>query len=284
MAEKKETGLVIPEEKSPALTEEKLTKLAGIFKDQSDAIYEPGILRLKIGHGTTSFTAEGFGSRDELHVVILSCEIIRALWPFGSKEFREECEDYLGGGPICSSRANAGVKGEPVLMDVNAPAGLPDIVEAVMDSSQICKRCRWNQFGSAESGAGKACKENRRLLVWNTETGIAASITVPPSSISQWTNYRAGLKDKNFTSVVTNISLDITKKGKIEWSVVKFKVVDTITAEVIAPLGRDVVYDGHTMMEAEALIAEFLRLDVEKDADYPANGHTEEPTPGGDEF
>jgi hypothetical protein len=60
-----------------------------------------------------------------------------------------------------------------------------------------CKGCQYNEFGSADKGKGKACKNIRRLAMisaspLNAETvqsGEVALMKLPVTSVKEWTKY-----------------------------------------------------------------------------------------------
>lgn len=57
---------------------------------------------------------------------------------------------------------------------------------------EICASCDLFQFGSADNGKGKACKEVRRLAlvpVDGIEGGEMALLSVPVTSVKNWSNY-----------------------------------------------------------------------------------------------
>lgn len=239
--------------------------------DQAAQDYEPGFLTFKIGHGTTAITAVGFGTTEEVTAVILAAELVRALWGTGTD--RDVIEEWTGGAPLCASRGNFGSQGTlPKVLDDTAPTIVKEVLTPILDCEMRCAKCPWNQFGSATVGKGKMCKESRRLLLWSAETNASGILSVPPSSIKNWKNYRAGLPGKNFSSVLTRITLQPVKMGKIEWSTLQFAVAGSVTNEMVAPLGRVVTYKGQQMMEIEALLAEFSQLDLDVEVDYPRNG------------
>src|SRR5690606_3893940 len=54
-----------------------------------------------------------------------------------------------------------------------------------------CANCAFNQFGSADDGAGKACKNMVRLYVLREGEAFPLMLTLPPTSIRNWANYLA---------------------------------------------------------------------------------------------
>ena len=63
-----------------------------------------------------------------------------------------------------------------------------------------CAECEWNRFGTSEMGAGKACKDGRRILCMAGNVGLdgvqRAEILpalIPPTSLKGWALYLKGL-------------------------------------------------------------------------------------------
>jgi len=103
-----------------------------------------------------------------------------------------------------------------------------------------CKTCPLNQFGSAEDGRGKACKNMHRVYLLRSGEMFPLLITLPPTSIKPLSNYiakRVLAKGKRTTDVITKISLKKTQNSSgITYSQVQFAKVedlDPATAEQI---------------------------------------------------
>ena len=64
--------------------------------------------------------------------------------------------------PKCFAFGEPGSGDESEMAPHPAMQADPDWFEP---QSEDCKSCQWNQFGSAEKGKGKACKNGRRLVV-----------------------------------------------------------------------------------------------------------------------
>lgn len=73
--------------------------------------------------------------------------------------------------------------------------GMKPHPKAPRPQANSCAECPFNQWGSAKVGKGKACKNNRRLLLmpYNDATGVQvdqiATLKIPPMSIKSWSNY-----------------------------------------------------------------------------------------------
>jgi len=91
-----------------------------------------------------------------------------------------------------------------------------------------CTGCKWNEFGSADVGRGKACKDVRRLMVilasdlaGKSADAIGGAevrqLSVPPASLGNFAAHLAGLPDKvasgNLRAALTKIAPRPRKKG-----------------------------------------------------------------------
>lgn len=104
--------------------------------------------------------------------------------------------------------------------------------------SKACIGCEWNEFGTADKGRGKACKNSRRLVLImedSLETGVADAqpiiMHLPVTSVRNYAGYVDQLaKNKNRppATVVTEISVVPDAKSQF---MVRFKHVDDISAD-----------------------------------------------------
>lgn len=97
----------------------------------------------------------------------------------------------------------------------------PDSEKVPEPVSEACDGCPNNEFGSADSGRGKACKNGRKLAVisadvkeltpeYVAETAVAF-IRVSPSGIKHWSGYVKKLKnalDAPVCGVITELDFD----------------------------------------------------------------------------
>jgi len=110
-------------------------------------------------------------------------------------------------------------------------------------AGQLCKDSDINQWGSADTGRGKACKNIRRLALLpedaleNVEAADPAFIKVPVTSVKAWAGYVRQLADtlkKPTLAVVTEIKLVPDAKTQFK---MQFKLVGTIDdAETVGAL------------------------------------------------
>lgn len=120
-------------------------------------------------------------------------------------------EDSTGEPPICSS-----MDGE---YGTDAESG----------EVHTCSKCPYNQYGSSSKGSGKACKNMIRLYMMVEGSPIPLVISLPPTSIKSWQNYRLGvLASRKLKPVeaVTELTLtpQVSKSGN-KYSVVRPKLV-----------------------------------------------------------
>jgi hypothetical protein len=100
--------------------------------------------------------------------------------------------------------------------------------------SDACEGCPMNEFGSADTGRGKACKNTRRLALLpedaleNVEDADVAFIKVPVTSVKAWAGYVRQLADtlkRPTLGVITQISLTPDPKTQFKMN---FKLMGTI--------------------------------------------------------
>jgi len=134
-----------------------------------------------------------------------------------------------------------------------------------------CATCPHNEWGSADTGRGKACNNNRRLILITEEAlsaGVGdaqcATIKVPTTSLSAWAQYVTNLKELHKRpplGVVTEISLVPDKKH--QWHM-NFKLVRTIDDGDVIEAAME---KSDSKMTQDMLMAPFLPM---PEADKPA--------------
>lgn len=132
--------------------------------------------------------------------------------------------------PVCYSKLL------PVEGDVNDMIPMEES-EAIQHSD--CKTCPMNQFGSADTGKGKACKNIRHLAVIpadalessdDIEAAEIAFMKLPPTSLKAWSGYIKALTTAGLSElcVITKITLEKDADTQIKLS---FSRVDDIGEE-----------------------------------------------------
>lgn len=130
----------------------------------------------------------------------------------------------------CNARFDEDSVGEPpVCTSMDGVVG----TDAETGEMRSCKDCPYNQYGSSEKGSGKACKNMIRLYMMTEGTPIPLVISLPPTSIKPWQNYRLGVlapAKLKPSEVVTELSLtpQVSKAG-IKYSIVKPRLVGKLS-------------------------------------------------------
>ncbi|MCL1964917.1 MAG: hypothetical protein FWF69_07635 [Firmicutes bacterium] len=129
------------------------------------------------------------------------------------------------------------------------------------DPGGSCKSCPLNQFGTADEGAGKACKNRRRIYVLREGEVFPLLLSLPTGSLKEFTKYIKKLlgKGKKSNMVVTRFSLKkATSSGGVVYSQAQFAVDRALTTEeqaLIDNLTEQVkAYSHQVSFDAEAAI------------------------------
>ena len=108
-----------------------------------------------------------------------------------------------------------------------------------------CPKCRHNVYGSAKHGAGKACKNSKRLLLYIPGHVIPNIINLPPTSIRSYESYMVALTDKkiHFATCFTEFSLEHKKsKAGLDIQMAGFRRCEMLPKEdlsIISQLRKD---------------------------------------------
>jgi hypothetical protein len=98
-----------------------------------------------------------------------------------------------------------------------------------------CADCPRHQFGSAEKGGGRACKDMIRLYILTEGIPLPLLLSLPPTSLKNWQNYRlATLAPRRLraSDVVTEFSLSpAVNAAGIKYSVVKPRALGLVDEE-----------------------------------------------------
>lgn len=114
------------------------------------------------------------------------------------------------------------------------------------DPGGECIKCPLNQYGTADEGKGKACKNRRRIYVLREGEVFPLLLSLPTGSLKEFTKYIKRLlsKGKKSNSVVTRFSLKkATNQGGVIYSQAQFvidriltpqeqKLIDALTEQV----------------------------------------------------
>ena len=149
-------------------------------------------------------TLEGDESAKSLDGIIVHWTTPRAYWRTGLDE---------GGGnapPDCFS---------------------PDGEYGTGDPGGDCFTCPFNQWGSAEKGGGKACKEKRLLFLLRPDSVLPVVVQVPSTSIQRMKRYFYRLSEKAIPhwGVVSHLGLE---KAQSSGGITYSRVIPTVGSVV----------------------------------------------------
>lgn len=179
--------------------------------------------------GATAFEVEGLTDTEyvkELDLIIGHTAANQRSW------FRLSLEDGDGGqAPDCSSTDGSNGIG-CVTMDPAEESGSHD-----------CATCPHNQFGTADSGRGKACSEKMLLFAFTSESMVPVVIQVAATSLKAMRQYAVKLvgHGRKLHSLVTRITL-VKKDSPMPHSVMQFSYVgdlDSGAAEKMKEVALD---------------------------------------------
>jgi len=154
-----------------------------------------------------SDTQNEFQTVKEIEGVILDHHHVNGYWK----------EKYTGGGtpPDCGS-----IDGK---IGEGSPGG-------------DCRSCHLNQFGSHEDGKSKACKNMHRIYLLRSGEVFPILITLPPTSIRNFSNYMAKkiiTKGLRSFGVITRITLKKAQsQGGIAYSQVQFNIAAVLDEKI----------------------------------------------------
>jgi len=235
-----------------------------------DPGFNPIPVNVKINHPGALFDIPGVANIDTLEVVVLSAMRVRTLFAnMGSQSATKEISEFTGNRPVCSSSDY--VNGELIDGDwEKAPESAKALKAKISEGALVCAEssCPMNKWGSIElmgkEGRGKACAELRRLCVWKPGWTIPVILSVPTSSIKAWDEYGSSLAIGNLKPhyVTTKMTLEAKSFPGVNYSVVKFKYVDTITEDMQKELLTRVNLRGTEQSLIKSLVDIFKRREL----------------------
>lgn len=94
-----------------------------------------------------------------------------------------------------------------------------------------CRTCRLNQFGTADDGKGKVCKNMHRIYLLRSGDLFPILLTLPPTSIKSLSDYLKRIITKGLKSyrVITKVTLKkVQNSTGISYSQAQFSMVSVL--------------------------------------------------------
>jgi hypothetical protein len=214
----KTTAVAVPKKNLPANWEEQMKADAAAGRQQEASV---GVSRrLGTKGGVLTYQGQPMPG-NKLEAVVL----------YASKEnayYEGEFDPSNPSSPVCFSFATQ-------KEDEKAMVPHPDSEKKQHDN---CKDCPKNKFGSAEKGRGKACKNQRHLILIHADSlkkkgGVdeAETVTasVPPTSLQGWAAYVKNLDSttgKPPYAFVTELALQPRQEGGFTMTFAPMKEID----------------------------------------------------------
>ena len=130
----------------------------------------------------------------------------------------------------CNARFDEDTRGlPPVCASPDGVIGIEGGVE------HVCADCPFNRFGTAKNGTGtgKACKNMIRLYMMVEGSPIPIVLSLPPTSIEGWRNYRLGVlgpRQLKPYEVVTELSLTVkSNRAGDQYAIVKPRLIGRLS-------------------------------------------------------
>jgi len=147
--------------------------------------------------------------------------------------------------------------------------------QAETKQAASCKGCRWDAFGSATVGRGKACRDSAKLACIAAGTLVngvfhpfteadpfkkneIATLSVPPTSLAAWASYvraLAGVQKRPPYGAVTKIKVAPHATKQVE---VTFDCLGMVPNEIMP------IVAGRSKLAEAGLVTPFPKLEAEK--------------------
>lgn len=105
-----------------------------------------------------------------------------------------------------------------------------------------CNSCSLNEWGTAEDGRGKACKNMHRVYIKRTDELFPILLTLPPTSLKNFSNFLAKRvlgKGRKSCEVLTKVTLKKATSGQgIAYSQAAFSVAGVLPGELAEEMKR----------------------------------------------
>lgn len=109
----------------------------------------------------------------------------------------------------------------------------PDNVVGIGNPGGECEKCPLNEWGSAGSGGGKACKERRLVYILREGSLVPMVIQVPSASLRPWRAYILSMLDHGGVRFAntTRFGLTVARSGNRSYSQITFSRGKPLTNE-----------------------------------------------------
>ena len=256
------------------------------FLAEQPVVTEFGFAKIKPNKGAASFNIDPGGTADSpLYGIILEIDFTRTLWPVGDEDTVKKMQEWSRS-PICFSKSewsDKGLKRRGGIMgtipksevdetgDDPTPEMIMDMIVPIRENRLHCNKCAHAQYGTAFSGAGQACKEQRRLLLYLPDRKMCGVLVIPPASLKAWEKFSilAGTYGKHWSWAVAEIKSVPQMKGNIEYSTIEIdyakekKAIAQVTPDMMSGLNTPINYNGVDMILAMAVVYKFRSLEPE---------------------
>lgn len=122
---------------------------------------------------------------------------------------------------------NSGAQPDCVATDGKHGAGMP---------GGLCASCPFNEFGSAENGRGKKCRNTMLLFLQQPGRALPLAVLLPPTSIPRMKKYLMNLTVYGvpYYTAITELTLEQTKsENGIAYSIASPRLVEKLPSDVI---------------------------------------------------
>jgi len=131
----------------------------------------------------------------------------------------------------------AGANNPPDCSSMDGKVGLD------ADGNRVpCNSCQFNQWGSAEDGRGKACKNMHRVYILREGEMLPLLLTLPPTSLKNLSDYialRVVSKGLRSYSVVSKVSLKKAQNaGGINYSQAVFSLAGKLASDQVKAMAE----------------------------------------------
>lgn len=168
-------------------------------------------------------------------------------------------------------------EGETNTPDCSSSDGKTGIMTA-SGAEKTCATCKFNQFGSAADGKGKACQNRIDLYIMREDAAFPIVLSLPATSIKAFKNYLTSivLKQKRLYQAVTEVSLKKVKSaGGINYSTCVFKKAGEVSPEEVLAMAemRELCKSLASMQKTAPVVdestGEVVDVTGEPDEDFP---------------